>query len=58
MTRINMGESVRARLHNQSKQVMWNTFLKRNKLPEKALPVVIKILRQKLQPILNAAAAA
>lgn len=44
--------------NDQSKQVMWNTFLKRNKLPEKPLPAVIKILRQKLQPILNQAAIA
>lgn len=41
--------------NDQSKQVMWNTFLKRNKLPEKSLLEVIHVLRTKLEPILNAA---
>ncbi len=41
--------------NDESKQVMWNMFLKRNKLPEKTLPAVINVLRQKLQPILAAA---
>lgn len=41
-----------------SKQMIWGSFLKRNKLPEKPFPVVVHTLRNKLQPILNQMAVA
>ena len=41
--------------NDPSKQVIWGSFLKRNKLPEKSFSLVVKTLREKLQPILIAA---
>lgn len=40
--------------NDPSKQAIWISFLKRNKLPEKSFSQVVKTLRQKLEPILLA----
>jgi len=42
--------------NDPAKQIMWRSFLQKNRLPEKSFPEVVKVLREKLQPILNQAA--
>lgn len=41
--------------NNPLKQTMWAAFLRKNKLSDKSFPAVVKTLRGKLQPILDAA---
>lgn len=41
--------------NNPLKQTMWSAFLRKNKLSDKSFPGVVKTLRAKLQPILDAA---
>lgn len=43
--------------NNPLKQTMWSAFLRKNQLSNKSFQVVVKTLREKLQPILNAAVA-
>lgn len=42
--------------NDRAKQIMWRSFLQKNRLPEKSFSEIVKILREKLQPILNQAA--
>lgn len=41
--------------NDNAKQIMWRSFLQKNRLPEKSFLEVVKILRGKLQPILDSA---
>ena len=39
--------------NDHAKQIMWRSFLQKKRLSEKSFPEIVKILRGKLQPILN-----
>lgn len=42
--------------NNPLKQAMWSAFLRKNQLADKSFQTVVKTLREKLQPVLDAAA--
>lgn len=40
--------------NDPAKQIMWSAFLRKNQLPQQSFQAIVKILREKLQPVLDA----